>query len=400
MKCIILAAGEGKRMRPLTASRPKVMIPVANRPMAEYLLLAVRDAGISEFVFVVGYQEKAIRDHFGNGSRFGVTIDYVTQRRQRGTGDALLAAEGLTGDRFLLANGDMIVDSSDVSAIISSESPAVGIFESERPGEYGVVTVEEGMIRDLAEKSPNPPSNRINAGIYLFQDDIFGLLRGLPLSARGEYELTDALAQYIAGGKLRACQLASWMDMGSPWDLLDANARLLGMQSDVIEGVVSPSAYVQGPLVLGADSIVLPGTVIEGPCIIGRNCRIGPNAHIRGSTAIGDGCHIGHCTEIKNSIIMTGTKAPHFNYIGDSVIGSGCNFGAGTKIANLRHDNGPVTVCGRNTGRRKFGAVIGDDVLFGINCSVNVGALIGSSSRVAPHSFVSGCFGADSFIGR
>lgn len=400
MKCVILAAGEGKRMRPLTASRPKVMLPIANRPMVEHLLLAIREAGISEFVFVVGYREKAIRDHFGDGSRFGITTEYVTQRHQRGTGDALLASEGLTGETFLLANGDMIMDSGDVSSMISSGQPAVGIFESERPWEYGVVTVEDGRVNGLVEKSSSPPSNRINAGIYLFGEDIFNLLRELPLSARGEYELTDALARYISEGTLRACQLASWMDMGSPWDLLDANAHLLGTQNEALEGEVSPSAHIQGPLVLGTGSVILPGTVVDGPCIIGRNCRIGPNAHIRGSTAIGDDCHIGHCTEVKNSIIMAGTKVPHFNYVGDSVIGSNCNFGAGTKIANLRHDHGDVMVCGRNTGRRKFGAVIGDDVLFGINCSVNVGTLIGSGSRIAPHTLVSGCYGADSIIGR
>lgn len=130
--------------------------------------------------------------------------------------------------------------------------------------------------------------------------------------------------------------------------------------------------------------MIRAGTYIEGDCIIGEDCIIGPHAYIRGSTAIGDGCHIGHATEIKNSIIMPSTNIPHFNYVGDSIVGSGCNFGAGTKVANLRHDNKTVKVCGKTTGRRKFGAIIGDNVLFGINCSVNVGTLIGSDTRVAP----------------
>ena len=155
---------------------------------------------------------------------------------------------------------------------------------------------------------------------------------------------------------------------------------------------------VQGTVIVGKGSIVKSGTYIEGPCIIGTNCRIGPHAYIRGATSIGDDCHIGHCTELKNSIIMNGTKIPHFNYIGDSVIGSECNFGAGTKIANLRHDHANVRVCGKDTRRKKFGAIIGDGVQFGINCSINVGSKIGSNAQFAPNSFVSGCIGENAVI--
>ncbi len=163
-------------------------------------------------------------------------------------------------------------------------------------------------------------------------------------------------------------------------------------------GTVENGCTVPETVGIGRGTVIRAGTYIEGPCVIGENCIIGPHAYIRGSTAIGDDCHIGHATEVKNSIIMPGTKVPHFNYIGDSVVGSGCNFGAGTKVANLRHDNGTVKVCGKTTGRRKFGAIIGDNVLFGINCSVNVGTLIGSNARIAPHSLVEGCIEEGSII--
>ena len=151
-------------------------------------------------------------------------------------------------------------------------------------------------------------------------------------------------------------------------------------------------------MVIGKNTVVKPGTCIEGPCIIGNNCRIGPHAYIRGATSIGDDCHIGHCTEIKNSIVMAGTKIPHFNYIGDSIVGSGCNFGAGTKIANLRHDHAAVRVGGKDTRHTKFGAVIGDNVRFGINCSVNVGSVIGSNATFAPNTYIDGSFGENSTI--
>jgi NDP-sugar pyrophosphorylase family protein len=190
--------------------------------------------------------------------------------------------------------------------------------------------------------------------------------------------------------RLIAFHLASWLDIGSPWDLLDANKTILETIPVKNEGVVEEGVVMRGMVTIGAGTVVKAGSYIEGPCVIGKDCRIGPHAYIRGATAIGDRCHIGHSTELKNSIVMEDTRVPHFNYIGDSVIGRRCNFGAGTKIANLRHDHGPVNVGGRSTGRAKFGAIVGDDVQFGINCSVNVGAMIGNNTKISPHSLIEG----------
>lgn len=390
MQCVILAAGEGKRMRPLTASRPKVMLPVANRPMIEYLITAARGCGIEDFVLVVGYGEKEIRNYFGDGSSRGVSIHYVTQRQQLGTADALRTAEPLIRGRFLLMNGDMILKAGDIRAICAMDAPCMGIHPSEHPEQFGVVTVDDGRVTGLVEKSARPPSNLINAGVYLFDAEIFSVIAGLSLSERGEYELTDALHQYIAEGKLAAHRLGFWLDIGAPWNLLDANEVMMKDAPSEILGEIEDGVAVSGPLSLGRGSVIKSGTYIEGPCIIGENCRIGPHAYLRGATAIGDDCHIGHSTEIKNSVILAGTKIPHFNYIGDSVIGSGCNFGAGTKVANLRHDHSIIKAGGYITGRKKFGAVIGDNVLFGINCSINAGSVVGSGVKVAPHQYVHG----------
>ena len=400
MECVILAAGEGKRMRPLTASRPKVMLPVANRPMLEHLVIAVRDAGIFDFVFVVGYHEKEIRDHFGDGSEFGIRIKYTTQRRQMGTADALLAADGLVSDKFLLLNGDMILRTEDISNFCSQNTPCVGTFESSHPEDFGVITSEGNIVTGLLEKSKNPPGDIINAGIYLFDPEIFEILKGLSLSERGEYELTDALLGYIAERKLSSCLLSSWCDIGKPWNLLDANESLMQNVTDDISGIIEEGVFIKGSLVLGEASVIKSGTYIEGPCMVGENCVVGPHAYIRGCTAIGDNCHIGHSVEIKNSVVFSDTKIPHFNYVGDSVIGSGCNFGAGTKIANLRHDRKNVKISGRDTKRRKFGAVVGDDVQLGINCSVNTGTVIGSRVAAAPGSYIEGNVDDDAKIGR
>jgi bifunctional UDP-N-acetylglucosamine pyrophosphorylase/glucosamine-1-phosphate N-acetyltransferase len=398
MDCVVLAAGEGKRMRPLTSNRPKVMLPIANRPMMEHLVIAARDAGIADFVFVVGYAEREIRSYFGDGSNLGIRVRYVTQRRQLGTSDALRSAAGMVRGRFMMLNGDMILTSADIGTLAEEKAPCVAISSTTHPEDFGVVTVKGDRITGLEEKSPRPKSTLINAGAYVFDDSIFEMLEHVPLSGRGEFELTDALGMWIAEGQLRAYQLHSWLDVGHPWDLLDANAALLEVLPEKREGTIEEGVVLSGTVSVGAGSVVKAGTYIEGPCVIGDNCKIGPHAYLRGATAIGNGCHIGHATEIKNSIVMPGTKIPHFNYVGDSVIGSGCNFGAGTKIANLRHDHQPVKVCGVSSGKVKFGAIIGDGVQFGINCSVNVGSVIGSDSIIAPHAIVEGCLENNTYI--
>ena len=296
MQCVVLAAGEGKRMRPLTARRPKVMLPIANRPMIEHLITAARDAGITGFILVVGYCEREIRNHFGDGSGLGVKITYVTQRRQLGTADALRAASGMVNDRFLLLNGDMILRSDDIRSLCRMEAPCMGIHETDHPQDYGVVTVEADQITGLEEKSEEPKSNLINAGAYIFDPDIFDLLSGVGVSERGEFELTDALASYIEEGRLRGYLLDYWLDLGHPWDLLDANAEILSSMHHEKHGVIEPGCSVPETVSIGRGTVIRAGTYIEGSCIIGENCVIGPHAYIRGSTAIGDGCHIGHAT--------------------------------------------------------------------------------------------------------
>ena len=398
MECVVLAAGEGKRMRPLTAKRPKVMLPLANRPMMEHLVLAARDAGITDFVFVVGYGEREVRKHFSDGSRWGIHISYAPQRHQMGTADALRAAADLVSGNFLVMNGDMIVNNSDIARLISMPPHCMCTSTTDHPEDFGVVVVKDGRVTSLEEKSQHPKSATINAGAYFFSPDIFDLVNEVQTSSRGELELTDALGILISQKKLNAYQLSSWMDVGYPWDLLDANTILMAELKPENQGTVEAGVTLSGAVSVGSGTVIKAGTYIEGPCIIGNNCRIGPHAYIRGATSVGDDCHIGHCTELKNSIVMAGTKIPHFNYIGDSVIGSGCNFGAGTKVANLRHDHANVRVCGTDTRHKKFGAVIGDDVQFGINCSINVGAMVGSNTMFAPHSYIEGCIGENSFI--
>jgi bifunctional UDP-N-acetylglucosamine pyrophosphorylase/glucosamine-1-phosphate N-acetyltransferase len=374
------------------------MLPLANRPMMEHLITAARDAGITEFVLVVGYGEREIRRHFGDGSRLGIDISYTPQRQQLGTADALNAARDFISGPFMLMNGDMMIKADDIREMSRKKAPCIGVSTTDHPQDYGVVVVDSDRVTGLEEKSKKPKSSLINAGIYLFNEEIFDAVDTVIPSSRGELELTDALAGYISGKNLAAYNLSYWLDVGHPWDMLEANAALLADTAAENKGTVEDGVTLTGQVSIGPDTIVKSGTYIEGPCCIGKGCKIGPHAYIRGATSIGDACHIGHCSEIKNSIIMTQTKIPHFNYIGDSIIGSDCNFGAGTKIANLRHDHATIRVAGKDSRRKKFGAIVGDNVQFGINCSINVGAVIGSNAKFAPGSYIEGQIGENSFI--
>jgi len=399
LKAIILAAGEGYRMRPLTYTRPKVMLPLANKPILEHLLIEANKAGIKEFIFIVGYRDEQVRDYFGSGSRWGVRIDYSTQRRQLGTADAIKTVEGLIDGDFLMINGDIFISQKDIANLTNKSNNTLSVFEVEDTRDLGVVEVNEDRIIRIHEKTENPPSHMANVGLYLFTPDIFGAVSQTSKSLRGEYEITDALQLMIGEGHHISYQeISYWLDLSYPWDMLTANESLLtGIEPQSL-GEVEDNAVVKGKVSVGKNTVVRSGSYIVGPVIIGQNCEIGPNCYIRPYTSIGDNCHIGSAVEVKNSIIMKGSKIPHHNYVGDSIIGEECNLGAGTKIANLRLDKKDITAAGIDTKRRKLGAIIGDKVETGINACINVGSVIGNNTHIGPGAMVSGVISPDSSI--
>jgi bifunctional UDP-N-acetylglucosamine pyrophosphorylase/glucosamine-1-phosphate N-acetyltransferase len=391
MKAVVLAAGEGERMHPLTYTKPKVMLPIANKPILEHLLIELKQAGFKDFILVVGYRGEMVRDYFGDGEKWGVKVEYVTQRRQLGTAHAVKTLEGFVEEEFLLVNGDIIVGAEEVRKILNKRPPSLGVVETEELGEMGVVEVEGGRVMRILEKSKAPPSNLANAGVYFLGEEIFDAVSRTGKSPRGEYELTDSLQLLIDDGyKICYQKLDRWLDVSYPWDLLTANeAFLKGLKSENL-GVVEENAAIKGPVSIGRDTIIRAGSYIQGPVVIGESCDIGPNGYIRPSTSVGEGCHIGAAVEVKNSLIMKGTKMPHHNYVGDSIIGEGCNLGAGAKIANLRLDKQEVSIAGVDTKRRKLGAIIGDGVEIGINASINVGSVIGDNTFIGPGAVVTG----------
>ena len=399
MQAVILAAGEGSRMRPLTYTRPKVMLPIANKPILEHLLIEARKAGIREFIFVVGYHDEQVRHYFGSGDKWEVNIGYSTQRRQLGTAHALKMVKGVVDGNFLVINGDIIVNQEDIKSLISKSDNTVSVIEVKDTRDLGVVEVSQGKVVHIYEKAEKPPSHMANAGLYLFTPDIFDAISQTSKSTRGEYEITDSLQLMMDKGHHVSCQeISYWLDLSFPWDLLTANESLLARIEPQNLGEVEENVVMKGLVSIDKNTVVRSGSYIIGPVIIGQDCEIGPNCYIRPCTSIGDGCHIGSGVEIKNSIIMKGSKIPHHNYVGDSIIGEGCNFGAGTKIANLRLDKKEIWVANIDTKRRKLGAIIGDRVETGINASINVGSMIGNNTHIGPGAIVSGVILPDSRI--
>lgn len=405
MKAVILAAGKGKRLRPITATRPKPLIPIAGKPLLEHSILGLIDAGIEELLLVVGYKEEMIKAYFGRDKeKFDVKINYITQEEYLGTAHATgYAKDFVKDDDFLLMYGDLLVDSKTFKELINEfkTTPCEGLIsliEVNKPENYGIISVDSnGFVEKITEK-PSPDlnlGNLANAGIYLFKSNIFKTIQKTEKSIRGEYELTDSMEILIneMDGKIYGYNIKNfyWNDIGLPWQLLEANKYILDKQKGKILGKVEKNAIISGEIYIGKGAIIKSGTYIQGPCYIGNNCLIGPNAFIRPYTSIGDNCHIG-MSETKNSLIFSNTAVPHFNYIGDSIVCENVNLGAGAKLSNLRFDNSNIKmdINGKliDSGRRKLGAIIGPNSQTGINASIMCGKIIGENSVIGAHTLV------------
>ena len=386
MQTVVLAAGEGTRMRPLTAHTPKPMLPVAGSPLVVHCLEDAIAAGASRVTVVVGYEADAVRTALAD-REWPVPVETVTQPTQRGTADAVRAArDALRDEPFAVLNGDVLYDRASLASLYDA-GPAVGSFRVENPSAYGVLRVDDDQVRGVVEKPADPPSDLVNAGAYVFPAEARDWLN-VDESTRGEAELTDVLQRTCETTSVSAVPFERWLDVGRPWELLAATEWKLDSLDREVAGDVDADATLRGDVRVEAGAVVEPGVVVEGPAHIGADCHIGPNAYIRGATSLGPGVRVGHGVEVKNSVVMAGSAIPHLTYLGDSVLGRNVNLGAGTTVANLRHDGESVqlTVKGErvDTGRRKFGVVCGDDVKTGVNCSLNPGVTLGTGVTVEP----------------
>jgi len=274
----------------------------------------------------------------------------------------------------------------------------MGVVPVDRPENYGIIEKDtDGKVKRLVEKpaTGKAPSNLANAGIYAFSKDVFDKIKKISASDRGEWELTDAITLLAKEGKtVLAAQLSKddWFDVGRPWDLLDANIWALKRMEHKVLGAVEQGAHLIGPVTVAESARIRSGAYIEGPVFIDEEADVGPNCYLRPGTSLGKKVRVGNACEIKNSILMDGTHVGHLSYVGDSILGEKCNLGAGTIFANYRFDSGSIKMTVKNqivnTGRRKLGAVLGDNVKTGIKSLFMPGVKVGANTWVGANFMV------------
>ncbi len=371
-----MAAGDGKRMRPLTETRPKVMLPVAGKPILEHLLIALKKAGVDEAVMIVRHKKESIIEYFTpKQEELGIKINFIEQGEETGTASAILAAENEIKDTFVAIAGDIITDSENIGKVVKEHQGTItlGVKKVKNPHEYGIVEITEGKVSLFEEKPKYPKTELANLSIYCMEPSVFDEIKKLRKSERSEYEIVDL----FIGAKAVEVD-GYWQDVGYPWHLLDANRRMLA-KNEAKSGDIENST-IDGKVIMEKGAKII-NSYIEGDVYVGENSVVGPNAYIRGSVMIGRNCHVGGGTTVKESILFNNVNAKHLSYIGDSVVGDNVNFGSGTQIANFRFDEKVINVLTErgwvNSGRRKLGAIIGDGVKFGVLSAVMPGKLIG-----------------------
>jgi glucose-1-phosphate thymidylyltransferase len=350
MQAVILAAGEGKRVRPLTRSRPKAMIPVANRPIIEYVIEALVKNGIRDIIVVVGYRKEQVTRFL---NQLDVPVEVVVQNKQLGTGHALQCAESKIRDNFLLLPGDNYIDPNSIARIMDIPNSML-VKEHPNPSNFGVVMLSEGFVSRIIEKPEFSPSFMVSTGIYSFKKDVFSYIQ--------ENDLTDAISSMIGDGvQIRGIPADDWQDAIFTWDLLKMNKRLLHNLDPAREGTVSRQTIIQGSVRIGRGTTIGPNTVITGPVIIGNDCTIGPNCCILPNTSIGARVTLEPFTCIGEAIIMDDTSIGSHSRIVDTVIGERCALADHTSTCT---ESGLIEIEGI-AARSEFGAIIGDTVKSG-----------------------------------
>ena len=397
LKAVILAAGKGTRLDPLTENRPKHLLPFGGKPLLDWLLLGLAGINVTEVLLVTNYMEDKIRDHVRDGSRFGLNISYFKQEEMKGTADAFGVSEDFIGDEdFIGIYGDLYISHENIKKVYSKykqNQTTMAVIPVDNPSQMGVVKLDGNKLTDIVEK-PAPgtePSNLANAGLFIFTPNIFKHIANTSLSSRNELEITDSLKNMIKSGEvIQAVEIEKkgWLDIGRPWNLLEINKTILQDLESKIDGTVEDGAYLHGPIIIEESARIRSGAYIEGPVYISSGCDIGPNCYIRPSSYLGKNVRIGNACEVKNSIIMEGTHIAHLSYVGDSIVGKNCNFGAGTITANIRFDKKNIKVTIKDqkmdSGQRKIGVITGDNIQTGINVNFVPGIKVGSNAWISP----------------
>jgi len=340
LKGIILHGGHGTRLRPLTHTGPKQLLPIANKPMSQYCVESLVDAGILEIAIIIGgIGSNKVQEYYGNGEKCGAKITYVNQESPRGIAHAInLCKEFIGNDKFVVFLGDNIIKKS-ISEYISkfeqsSASASILLCEVSNPTQFGIADVKNGIIKKIMEKPKDPPTNLAVTGIYLLTPIIFEIIDRLKPSWRNEYEITDALQMLLEENHEIIYDKVTdyWKDTGTPHDIIHANKVILNSTKSYFHGTKEENVSMSGNVMIGEGTVIKKGSKIVGPVIIGKKCVIGPDAHIGPNTSIGDNTKISNL-DIEDSIIMSDCDINSEIKIRDSIIAYH------SKIStNIKHD--------------------------------------------------------------
>ena len=333
MKGIILHGGHGTRLRPLTHTGPKQLLPIANKPMSQYALEDLKNVGITEIGIIIGgaYPEK-VKEYYGDGSDFGVKISYIYQDSPKGISHAIRLCKDFVGDeKFIVYLGDNVLRKNLVDytkKFETSDSDAMILLcEVDNPQRFGIAELDEnnpGVIKKIMEKPKNPPSNLAVIGIYFLTPKIFDIIDNLKPSWRGELEITDALDLLMNNGNKIEYDTVTgwWKDTGTPEDIIHANKLVLDSIGTENQFLINLDDIINDQIVIGKNTIITRDSHVQGPVIIGKNCKIGPSVRLGPYVSVGDNTEIKNCN-IENSIIMKNCKIDAKIQLSNSIISHG-----------------------------------------------------------------------------
>ena len=350
MKGIILHGGHGTRLRPLTHTGPKQLLPIANKPMSEYCVETLVNAGIKEIAFIIGgIGSKKVKEYYGDGKKFGVKFTYIQQDSPRGIAHAVSLCEDFVNNKkFVVFLGDNIIQRKINDYILHFEkSDALAsllLCEVDNPSQFGIAEIEDNKIIKITEKPKNPPTNLAVTGIYFLTPYIFEIIKKLKPSWRNELEIADALQMLIEENKKIIYGIITdfWKDTGTPEDIIEANKIILENMPESFQGKKEEHVIMEGKIIVGKGTIIKNGVKIVGPVIIGGDCIIEGSTVIGENTSIGENSHLNDCN-ISDSIIMSNCTINGKLDIKNSIIASN------SKIIKEKKESNKKFILGEGT---------------------------------------------------
>jgi glucose-1-phosphate thymidylyltransferase len=333
MKGVLLSGGTGSRLRPITHTGPKQLVPVANKPVLEYAIEDLREAGVTEIGVVLGNKGRdEIQGLLGDGSDYGVDITYIVQGNPLGLAHAAGCARDFVGDDdFVMYLGDNILKSGVTELVESFEAgdygAGIALQEVDDPGAFGIADVDdEGNVTELIEKPDDPPTNLALIGMYVFSPAVFDTIDDLEPSWRGELEITDAIQRLLEDGSEIDSHVVTgwWKDTGKPEDILEANRLVLEDTELNTAGVVEDGATTDGRIELAASSTIEDGAVVRGPVSIAENTTIECGTYVGPYTSIGPDSTLEN-VHIENSVVIGDSEVTASGRIVDSLLGRNAN---------------------------------------------------------------------------